>query len=843
MNMGSITNKHTLHNNSSLTNRMFRSLAHARNEEHEEHFQNVSSVPQSQITFQQATTGIAVFDPNTRQPHQRETKLAAFASGLQLSQQLRDQQEKCKVSVLDDLINTQDPTQPVRCGWIYSKGTPATQPKVSVGALGTKKGPLASFSNPKGQWFWNLEDAKKAILADRCAALKNCASVGGSQFQGCAFSPERGYGVPVKPDGTLMYPNDPSLSAPLKSLVTTPDKCAVSTAARSGMPIDLQRSRDLCKPLPNGKLSRDCMLQQIVSAGCKQDGSLYQALVNQATATNYAAGLTDSMAYRRYQQLATNPLLENAMRDGSTTVDVALGNFRRLNEVSKNVQESVLSYAARDLCVSKGTLDKFDFCLELNDNSRGPFGLTCLQKEFTKAGGQPAGREYPTAVNKAQWDALGTWRAVKAKIAGLSAAAKSTDVMAQRTAITNFLGTQSLPPLLQQIARMPGMELLWFNRGTNTFLGRRVGVSNTSFTVPGANTDMSNFMEYILITNIRPPRDTSIRMRAEPNNSIVFPLNRETESATTVNTMFDKPPAGYNQGICWKLIGNGPNYVMGQWQESGNVARTTLSQAACTGGAFQPIASEWLTLVQEQKAPMFSWQGFRTLSGQLGFNERRMPFVMGMTMSPKTTVVTQTAATGVGNVNALLQLKQNGNGFGVIGRNIAFNSWRSASVLFSTNGRVADGRVLDFGSLQLNIVGGKFVASWSSATLQANTTKQNLTWAIPTSARTYYYANITMRSDSRTQFPNRVTIAFAPASEFLAGRVSIASQGPSVASFTTAGGAPLYNASDSALLAVGDRNTRGTADVNLAFVRLFDYELNDTDVGRDIGNAWLMKFM
>jgi hypothetical protein len=824
---------------------MFRSLARASNDETEEQFQNASSVPQNQLTFQQATTGIITFDPNTRQPHKRETSLTAFASGLQLSQELRDAQDRCKVAVLDDLINTQDASQAVRCGWIYSKGTPGTQPKVSAGALGTQKGPIASFQNPKGTWFWNLEDAKKAILRDRCAELKNCGSVGGSQFQGCAFSTTRGFGVPVKPDGTLMYPNDPSLSAPVASLVTTPDKCAVSTAAGSGTPIDLQRSRDLCKPLPNGKLSRDCMLQQVVAAGCKQDGSLYQALVNQATPTNYGAGLMDTLAYRRYQQLATNPSLEGAIRDGNTTVNLALGNFKRLEEASKNVQESVLSYAARDLCVAKGTIDKFDFCLELNDNSRAPFAVECLQKEFTKGGGRPAGREYPTAVNKAQWDALGRWSAVKGKITSLAAQTRSTNSLVQRTAITNFLGTQSLPPLFQQIARIPGMELLWFNRGTNTFLGRRVGLPNANFNVPNASTDMRNFMEYILITNVRPPTNTSVRLRTDADNSVVFPLNRDTESVIAVNRKFDTAPAvtATAQGTCYTLTAGGPNYVMGLWQEAGNVARARLTTSACSGGAVTPMSNDWLTLVQEQKAPMFSWQGFRTLQGQLGFNERRMPTAMGMTVSPKTTVVAQTAATGVGNVDAMLQLKQNGNGFGVIGRNIALDSLRSLTVLFSTNGRVADGRIVDFGPLQLNIVGGKFVASWSSATLRTDTTKQQLTWTVAPSGRVYYYACVTMRSDNRTQFPNRLSVAFAPPSEFLAGRVSITSQSANVASFTTTGGAPLYNATDSALLALGDRNTRATADVNVAFVRMFDYELNDTDIARDIGNNWLMRYM
>ncbi len=797
------------------------------------------------------------FDPNTRQPIQSDTNLAAYATSVEISQELIDAQQRCKTATLDDLINTQAPNSKIRCGWIYSKGKPGDKPKVSTGALGTRQGPAGFFENPGGQWFWNLDDAKKAMMGDRCAAMTNCKSVGAANFQGCAYSTTRGIGVPVNPDGSLAYPRDAVLSAPPSSLVMTPDKCPAPPAPGSPR-YELQRSRDICTPLPDGRLSRDCMLQQIVSAGCKQDGSLYQALINQAQPTNYAAGLTNALAYRRYQQLASNPLLEAAVRDGKTTVDVALGTFKNLAEASKNVQQTVLSYAARDLCVSKGTIDTFDFCLELNDNTRAPFSMECLQREFRKAGGQPAGTEYPVAANMSQWNSLETWRAVKDRIATLAAQTKSTDEIVQRRALASFLGIKRQPQAFQQIARIPGLEVLWFNRGTNTFIGRRTGLLNQtfpSFSTSGEveGTGLRDFVEYFVITNVRPTTDMKIRMRLETDDGVLFTLNREVDSRTTRGRLFDtddtfganfdQAPTGYNQKMCWDLKSAGPNYMMGFWQETGGFAHSQVLYAPCNGGSFQPFPNDWLTLTQEPDAPLFSWQGLRNRDGILGFNERRMPSTMGMATSPQTTVVAQTAATGIGNVNAVLQLKQNGNGFGQVARNIASNSWRTLTILFSTNARNPNGKLLDFGPLQMSITNGRFVASWSSATLNVNTSGQPLSWTIPSSGRTYYYAFINMRSDMKSQYPNRLTVSFGPASEFLAGRISVANLAGNTTTFTTTGSAPLYNISDAAILYVGDRNTQSTADVNLAFVRLFDYELNDTDVGRDIGNTWLMKFM
>jgi hypothetical protein len=861
---------------------MFRSLARARRTEKDEDFQDLSSFTRSQTNvfntqlpnqypttlattsaskpqdiLRNASNSLITFDPNTRQPLQSETNLSAYATSVEISQELQDAQQRCKTATLDDLINTQAPNSKIRCGWIYSKGKPGDQPKVSTGALGTRQGPAGFFQNPGGQWFWNLEDAKKAMDGDRCAAMTNCKSVGDSKFQGCAYSTTRGIGVPVNPDGTLAYPRDAVLSAPPSSLVTTPDKCPAPPAPGSPR-YELQRSRDLCTPLPDGRLSRDCMLQQIMAAGCKQDGSLYQALINQAQPTNYAAGLNTALAYRRYQQLAANPLLEAAVRDGKTTVDVALGTFKNLAEASKDVQETVLSYAARDLCVSKGTIDTFDFCLELNDNSRAPFSLSCLQTEFRKAGGQPAGSEYPTSANMSQWNALETWRAVKDRIGALAAQTKSSDEIVQRRALANFLGIRRQPQAFQQIPRIPGLEVLWFNRGTNTFIGRRTGLLNStfpSFSTSGEvdGTGLRDFVEYFVITNVRPTTDLKIRMRLETDDGIIFTLNREVNSRSTRGTFidtadtfganFDQAPTGYNQKTCWDLKSAGPNYVMGFWQESGGHAHSQISYAPCNGGGFQPFPNEWLSLTQEPDAPLFSWQGLRSADGVLGFNERRMPSTMGIAASPQTTVVAQTAATGIGNLDAVLQLKQNGNGFGQVARNIAMNSWRTFTMLFSTNSRVANGKVLDFGPLQISITNGKLAVSWSSATLMVNTNTQPLSWTIPTTGRNYYYVYVNMRSDMKNQYPNRLTLSFAAASEYLAGRVSVANMTGNTASFTTSGSAPLYNVSDAAILYLGDRNTVATADINVAFARLFDYELDDTDVGRDIGNKWLMRFM
>jgi len=384
--------------------------------------------------------GLGVWDPDTRQVVGNERNLNNLLSSVEISDSLKQQNQQCTVSDIDTLISSQNLNSKVRCGWIYKKGSPGSHPEVSKGVLGTRNGPMQFFDNPKGVYYWDLDAAKKQILKDRCSALVNCQNTGSDEFKQCAFSSSRGMGVPVDSAGKVLYPYDPSLSAPNASLVTNPKSCPAPPPPNSPQ-YEYQQSRDSCTPLPNGQLSRDCMLQQITAAGCKQDGALYQSLVSSAQPNNYAAGLQQLTSYKKYQQLAKIPLLESALRDGKTSKDILMANFTELNQQSSSVNESGLNYASRDLCLKKGIMDTYNFCNELTDVSTAPFDLGCLQEAFRKAGGQPNGSMYPSLANKSKYDSLVTWKAVKEYINTLATSAfSSNDVAIQQNGLAQFLG-------------------------------------------------------------------------------------------------------------------------------------------------------------------------------------------------------------------------------------------------------------------------------------------------------------------------------------------------------------------------------------------------------------------
>uniref|UniRef100_A0A6C0HFQ7 Uncharacterized protein n=1 Tax=viral metagenome TaxID=1070528 RepID=A0A6C0HFQ7_9ZZZZ len=389
-------------------------------------------------------SSLGVWDPDTRQVTGKKTDLNNLLTSVEINDSLKQQQQQCITSDIDKLITSQNLNSKLRCGWIYKKGTPGNRPEVSQGTLATRNGPMSFFDNPKGVFYWDLDAAKKQILKDRCSALVNCQYTGSDDFKECAFSSSRGIGVPVDSYGNVLYPRDPSLNAPNKSLVKNASSCPPPPPVNSPQ-YAYQQSRDSCTPLPNGQLSRDCMLQQITAAGCKQDGSLYQSLITSAQPNNYAAGLQGLTSYKKYQQFANVPLLDSSLRDGKTTKDIILANFKELSKQTEKINESALNFASRDLCLKRGTMDSYNFCNELTDASTAPFDLGCLQEAFRKAGGQPNGTMYPSLINKNSYDGLMTWKAVKEYINDISKMAFSSNNMTiQSKGLEQLLGITRL---------------------------------------------------------------------------------------------------------------------------------------------------------------------------------------------------------------------------------------------------------------------------------------------------------------------------------------------------------------------------------------------------------------
>jgi hypothetical protein len=637
--------------------------------------------------------GLSTWDPNTRQPTQRDMNLQKFGMTTEISPELVAKQNQCKIASIDTLLGSENPNAKFRCGWIYTKGTPGNVPRVSQGAVGTRNGPMPSFENPVGTWYWDLEDAKKQILKDRCGALTDCKSAGSDSYKECAFSTKRGIGVPVDSRGRILYPRDPTLSAPPDSLVTNAAGCPKPPPPGSPQ-YQLARSRDVCMPLPDGRLPRDCLLQQITAAGCKNDGSLYNSLLNDSLPSNYAAGLKDLESFKKYQQLAGTPLMDNVVREGRSSTAIALDNFSALAKSAAVSNDTALSYAARDLCFQRGTMDEYDFCLDISDNTGGPYSLSCLQSAFRKAGGQPAGSDYPTSANKAKWDQIPSWGAVKEAMSGLAAKTKSSDEPAQRDALKRFLGIIRPARLTKQIPVIPGIETLWFDRGQNTFLGRRAQRRgeypdfNGSAEIGGTKRAVN--VEYVTFTNLRPPQDTQVRLRMTTDDGTVIVLNElgnpnaASSSVVDTKTMFgsywNQGATQYTQQKCWKLAGKGPNYVVSYFFQGGGPAASKMEYQPCNGGQFTALPSDWFTLTQEPDAPILSWQ---IIQGQdlstSQFTEYRMPQKMGLAQTPQTSLV----ETGVPALPMGLKLRNGAqSGKANTSANLALNSWRTLTIAF-----------------------------------------------------------------------------------------------------------------------------------------------------------------
>jgi hypothetical protein len=783
----------------------------------------------------QSKFSMAAWDPNTRSTSLRDIDLASYATPLETSKEITDYQNKCKSNSLDNLINTESPFAKFRCGWIYQKGSPGYNPKVSVGNVGTSSGPIQFENTPSGTWYWNLEDAKKQILADRCNSLTSCEDVGGPSYQNCAYSTTKGVGVPVKSNGSLMYPNDEKLTAPPRSLVTTAGACPRPPAP--GTPeYEVARSRDVCLPLENGKLSRDCMLQQITAAGCKTDGALYKALTNSATPQNYAAGLENYAAFRKYQQLASPPLRDEVIRSATASKNMALNDFRQL-AAKIDGPYSELRFAAQDLCTKVGTFDTYDFCMEIQDGNSPPFPLICLQRKFRELGGQPAGTEYPSQQNISAWNSLSSWRDVITRIEDLKNKTNSKDQKVQADALQKFLGISPDSLRGSQIPRINGLETFWFNRAINGFIGRRVE-PNGKFPEGWGWGEVErmktgDMIEYLAMTNIRPPTDQNVRLRVETDDGMIATLNtnkvlkdargRYASTSDEFSLNWDQAPTSHTANTCWQLKKNGPNYVNIWWQETYGIAWSQVYMAPCNGGSWQRFPPEWFTMTQEPDAPMLSFQVVRS-----EFIERRMPSFFpvlasqfGINSETKDFVVNDSSA--IATINRL----------------ILINSARTITCRFKTTPN-SKGLLLDLGgTLRVVLDGPNITFAWNGRALTG--TSHTFRGALNTSGE-YNYIYINWRADYKYRFPNRITFAAGPQSEFLNSNINVQSMSNSVVSFTSENNIPLYDPrNDYAQFKIGaiGASPRGVAIKN---IRFFDYEMLNEQIVKDINDGWEMEF-
>ena len=332
---------------------------------------------------------------------------------------------------LSSLSATEDKNARIRCGWTYNN----SKPQNGRGAFGNSEGPFKP--NAQGTWMWNLDAAKQKYHTSICSNIKDCQDIDSKMYkQRCGWCTKSGKAVPVVNKG-VAYPYSTNTACPASQLITEGSKCPPPPPLDD--PTGPRAPGEVCTPLQNGALPRDCLISKVTAAGCSDQGTLAQAL-RAGSSSDYTNVLRQQQAYTVFQARASMPLDATALKSGKITISDALDNFSRVQDIAASDANGGLQYAARDLCLKRGAIDEYDFCAELQDNNTGPFTVDCLQKAFLRGGGQRAGTAYPSAGSAGQWNALGNWGAVKENVKKIYAKTRSQDRKTQEQGMMEFYG-------------------------------------------------------------------------------------------------------------------------------------------------------------------------------------------------------------------------------------------------------------------------------------------------------------------------------------------------------------------------------------------------------------------
>jgi len=334
---------------------------------------------------------------------------------------------------LVSLASTEDTSSRLRCGWVYNNSNPDN----GRGAYGLTQGPLKT--DTPGQWMWNLKKAQEKYHTSICQKIEACSDIDADIYKKrCGWCTRSGKAVPVA-GGQLAYPSGTNTGCPPRSVVLRASQCPAPEPIVD--PEYVRTPAEACTPLPNGALGRACLLQKVIAAGCNDKGTLSQAL-RSGSDNDYTSVLSRERAFKVYQERSSMPMDATALKTGKLTVTDALNSFSKLQDMAASDANGGLQYAARDLCLNKGAIDEYDFCLELQDNTTGPFELDCVQKQFMRMGGQKAGLSYPTPANGSLgfYNKFSKWSQVKNYIQTLYDKTKSQDRKTQEYGMKEFYG-------------------------------------------------------------------------------------------------------------------------------------------------------------------------------------------------------------------------------------------------------------------------------------------------------------------------------------------------------------------------------------------------------------------
>ena len=322
------------------------------------------------------------------------------------------------------------------CGWLY-KPSNGINPEINQGILGTADGPTVDKIPGGGKYYWDLDKAEKEITQQICSNARRCNQLKylGQFTEICGFCKSTDSIIPIEKTATgykARYRGDCQVG----DIVTASSSSSCPTGVEGftgNMTFD---DLDKCNKSP---LSRDCVVLAARMSGCSDQGSLIQSLQG-STAGDYDSILRTKPAYQGYQTTANPNITSAVLKDGSSSLDTALGDFSRLMENTGKPDNRKRHLAARDLCIKAGEYDNYNFCAELTPESRvDANNIVCIQNEWLQQGGTKEGTSFPT-LRIWQSRKKGDFNIFLNKLVGFT---KSTDKITNAKAIKELIGMDS----------------------------------------------------------------------------------------------------------------------------------------------------------------------------------------------------------------------------------------------------------------------------------------------------------------------------------------------------------------------------------------------------------------
>ena len=188
---------------------------------------------------------------------------------------------------------------------------------------------------------------------------------------------------------------------------------------------------NICDPDSNGKLTRPCLLSLSRGMGYTIGGAIVRLLSN----SREVKSEMDTMAINVLNSIGI-AIPEALFGAGDIDEESAKDIYYQIMDTASSGSHELYREAAKWLVY--GT-NNFDPC-NLPDGTKGPFMVQCIQREFRKAGCQPAGSNYPRNIEQLGKYNDYKWSDLRNEFRTLYSSMSSSDGDVQDDAVQKCLG-------------------------------------------------------------------------------------------------------------------------------------------------------------------------------------------------------------------------------------------------------------------------------------------------------------------------------------------------------------------------------------------------------------------